>query len=83
MIKTIIAVSILLLSCSVVKASSSDEFHQLDRYVSNVYKTTIIADKDMIFSEEQNKNHRGQKEDVIKTQDVYKKWRDILNSRKP
>ena len=83
MIKTIIAVSILLISCSVVKASNADEFHKLDAHVSNVYKTTIISDKDMIFSEKEDESLHGKKGDLTKSHDIYKKWRDILNNRKP
>ena len=83
MIRTIIAISILLASCSIVRASSNNEFRQLDNHVSNVYRTTIISDKDMIFSDKEKESLRGKKEDTTKSQDIYKKWKDILNSRQP
>lgn len=83
MIRTIIAISILLASCSIVRASSTNEFQQLDSHVSNVYRTTIISDKDMIFSDKERESLRGKKEDASKSQDIYKKWKDILNSRNP
>ena len=80
MIKTIIALVVMMASCSVVKASSANEVHKLENHVEDIYATTIISNKGMIFNCKKDENVNGKKEDTQKARDTYKRWSDILKS---